>query len=75
MGFSAPWADSLDIIPLQKLKKRLGINPMGLSAHFGGLSLNCLPCRQLNKLPRINPMGLIAPSVDSLEIISLQKLK
>ena len=32
MGLSAPWADSLDIIALQLVKKWMGINPMGLSA-------------------------------------------
>ena len=32
MSLSAPWADSLDIIALNPVKKIPEINPMGLSA-------------------------------------------
>ena len=32
MGMSTPRSDSLEIIALQPVKKRLGINPMGRSA-------------------------------------------
>ena len=31
MGLSAPWAESIDIIDLQPVKKLIGINHMSLS--------------------------------------------
>ena len=32
MGLSDPRSDSLEIIALQKVKKMIGINPIGISA-------------------------------------------
>ena len=51
MGLSDPWAESLDIISLQPVKKWIGVNPMGLSAPRIN-SLVIVFCRQFKKLQR-----------------------
>ena len=65
MGLGEPWANSLEIIVLQRVRILLGINPMGIIDHLDDYP-DIIELNPEKYFLGINPMALSAPRADSL---------